>query len=164
MNPPGPLRLLLFLLLLLPVLAACAVAPAGAPSASVEASRTEAAVRAVEDHWLRAEGTGDVEYLRGMLLPEYRSVSAHGEAITKDAILSRATKNRESGEGMHEIEAYLAAHPTEEAVTLRGDVAIVSFFDPRIGVEKGVRSSDVFVYVDGAWHALYSQHCASEKG
>jgi hypothetical protein len=159
LKPSERSRLLVFSL---PVLAACAIAPAGAPRASVETPRTEAAVRAIEDHWLRAEGTGDVEYLRRLLLPEYRSVSARGEAITKDAILNRAARNRASGEGMRAIEAYLAAHPTEEAVTLRDDVAIVSFFDPRIGVEKGVRSSDVFVHVDGAWHALYSQHCAGE--
>jgi hypothetical protein len=49
-------------------------------------------------------------------------------------------------------------------VVIRGDTAILSFYDPMLGAANGVRSSDVFVYVGGHWHALYSQHSAAAKG
>jgi hypothetical protein len=43
-------------------------------------------------------------------------------------------------------------------VVVHGDTAVISFYDPTLGPQKGVKSSDVFIYVDGHWHALYSQH------
>ncbi|SFR86578.1 hypothetical protein SAMN05216570_0118 [Dyella sp. OK004] len=123
-----------------------------------ETAHTEAAVLATEDHWEQAEGTGDLMYLEQLLIPEYRSVGFNGNVHAKADILAHATKNRDSDKGMKEIKAYLKAHPTGHTVVISGDVAIVSFYDQTLGPQKGVRSSDVFVYYNGGWHAAYSQH------
>jgi hypothetical protein len=45
-------------------------------------------------------------------------------------------------------------------VVIRGDTGIITFYDPQLGPQNGVRSSDIFVYQGGRWHALYSQHSA----
>jgi hypothetical protein len=52
----------------------------------------------------------------------------------------------------------LKAHPSAQSVVIRGDTAILTFYDPKLGPQSGVRSADVFVYENGRWHALYSQH------
>ena len=65
---------------------------------------------------------------------------------------------------LHEVEAWIKAHPSGKSVVIRGDTAILSFYDPKLGPQQGVRSSDIFVYEDGHWHALYSQHSAAGGG
>lgn len=120
-----------------------------------ESAHTKAAVLAVEDHWLRAEGTGDVGWLGQMLLPTYRSVSPDGTVHDRSAIVAGARKNQGSDQAMRKIDAYLKAHPTDTRVLLDGDLAIVSFYEP---AAQHLRSSDVFVYRQGGWHAIYSQH------
>ena len=122
-----------------------------------EGAHTQAAVLAVEDHWLRAEGTGDVDWLTRMLLPSYRSVGADGRIHDRNAIVEGARKNQGSDRGMREIDAYLKAHPTDTRVLLDGDLAIVSFY-ARAPAPEHLRESDVFVYRDGGRHAIYSQH------
>jgi hypothetical protein len=124
-----------------------------------ETARSEAAVLAVEDRWLRAEGTGDTAWLEQMLLPAYRSVSADGTVHDRKAIVESARKNQGSDRAMRQIEAYLEAHPSGKAVLIEGDLAIVSFYDPARGPQY-VRSLDVFVYRASRWHAIYSQHSA----
>ncbi|MGS1014701.1 hypothetical protein ACVCL3_11440 [Rhodanobacter sp. UC4437_H4] len=56
--------------------------------------------------------------------------------------------------------AWLKANPLGKSVVIRGDTAIITFYDPQLGPQNGVRSSDIFVYQGGRWHALYSQHSA----
>ena len=46
----------------------------------------------------------------------------------------------------------------ETAAVIQGDTAIVTFHLKPLGPEKGIMSSDNFVYRDGEWHAIYSQH------
>ena len=46
---------------------------------------------------------------------------------------------------------------------LQGDTAILTFYLKPLGAEKGIMSSDIFVYRDGGWHALYSQHTNAGK-
>lgn len=140
-------------------------ASVAAASATVEETApTEAAVIAVDQHWLEAEVGGDTAYLQDLLLPEYRSVGADGVAHPKSAIVAHAAKNRGSDIARRKVEAWIKAHPSGESVVIRGDTAILSFYDPALGIDKGVRSSDIFVRVDGRWHALYSQHSAMDKG
>lgn len=129
-----------------------------------ETARSEAAVIAVDQHWLEAEVGGDTAYLDDLLLPEYRSVGAYGVAHPKADIVAHAAKNRGSDEERNKVEAWLKTHPSGKSVVIHGDTAILSFYDPVLGAAKGVRSSDIFVYVDGHWHALYSQHSAEAKG
>jgi hypothetical protein len=47
-----------------------------------------------------------------------------------------------------------------ESVAIRGDVAVLSFSDPKTG---HVRLSNVFVHEEGRWHALYSQLTKTEQ-
>jgi hypothetical protein len=128
-----------------------------------ETARTEAAVIAVDQHWLEAELGGDTAWLDDMLLPEYRSVGTDGAVHPKSAIMAHAAKNRGSDEERRKIEAWLKTHPSGKAVVIHGDTAILSFYDPAKGAASDIRSSDIFVYVGGHWHALYSQHSGPGK-
>lgn len=129
-------------------------------SATDEHAHTEAAVLAVEDHWLRAEIGGDTAFLDVFLLPDYRSVNQDGSSHSRDMIIAHAAKNQGSAKEAAEVREYFQSHPTEKKVVLIDNIAIVSFYDPKLGVQVGVRSSDVLIYRDGAWHAVYSQHSA----
>jgi len=133
-------------------------------STADETARNEAAVIAVDQHWLEAEESGDTAYLDDLLLPDYRSVGADGIAHPKSAIVAHAAKNRGSDTERRTVEAWIKAHPSGKSVVLHGDTAILSFYDPASGPQQGVRSSDIFVYVDRRWHALYSQHSGFGKG
>jgi hypothetical protein len=128
-----------------------------------ETGKTEAAVIAVDQHWLEAELGGDTAWLDDLLLPEYRSVGADGAVHPKAAIIAHAAKNRGNDAERRKVEAWLKTHPSGKAVVIHGDTAILTFYDPALGASNGVRSSDIFVYVDGGWHALYSQHSAVGK-
>lgn len=152
-------------------LAATAMGAAGAIAATSaahatnadEGARNEAAVIAVDQHWLEAEESGDTAYLEDLLLPEYRSVGTDGVVHPKAAIVAHAAKNRGSDAERRTIEAWLKTHPSGKAVVIHGDTAILSFYDPAKGAANDVRSSDIFIYIDGRWHALYSQHSGSGK-
>ncbi|HWU77763.1 MAG TPA: nuclear transport factor 2 family protein [Rhodanobacter sp.] len=129
-----------------------------------ETARTEAAVIAVDQHWMEAELGGDTAWLDHMLLPEYRSVGADGAVHPKAALMAHAAKNRGNDHERHEVEAWLKTHKSGTSVVIHGDIAILTFYDPAPGAAKDVRSSDIFVYSNGGWHALYSQHSAAGKG
>lgn len=148
-------HLIALAVLLLP----CANAARAAVPAD-ETGHTDASLLALEDHWLHAEGTGDTAWLEQMLLPGYRSVSQDGSVHDRAAIVAHARKNQDSDAAMRQIEAYLRAHPSGKKVVIEGDLAIVSFYDPAVGPQR-VRSSDMFVFRDGRWHAIYSQHSAA---
>ncbi|WP_426701495.1 nuclear transport factor 2 family protein [Rhodanobacter sp. Col0626] len=143
--------------------AAAAAAAAGANGVD-ESARSKAAVIAVDQHWLEAELDGDTAWLNEMLLPEYRSVDADGAVHAKATIVAHAAKNRGNDEARRKVEAWLKANPSGKSVTIRGNTAIISFYDLAKGADKDVRSSDVFVYVDGRWHGLYSQHSKVSAG
>lgn len=142
------------------ILAIALFASAGASRAASldETAHTAAAVKAVDQHWLDAELDGDTAYLQALLLPAYRSVDADGVVHPRRAIIAHAAQNRGSDQQRHKIEAWISAHPSVQSVVLQGDTAVLSFYDPKLGPERGVRSADIFVYVGGHWRALYSQH------
>ncbi len=133
------------------------------PNGAHETEKTAEGAKAVDDHWLRAEVNGDTDFLSHFLLPGYRSVNANGSAISREHIIAGAAKNKDSDKAKQEVAAWMKANPTETAVALHGDIAVVSFYDPALGPDKGVRSSDVLIYEDGAWHAMYSQHSVVRK-
>jgi hypothetical protein len=138
-------------------------ATSAANAAGIDDSRSAATVIAVDQHWLEAELSGDTAWLDGMLLPEYRSVGADRAVHPKSAIVAHAAKNRGSDAERRKVEAWLKAHPSGKSVVIHGDTAILSFYDPAKGAASDVRSSDIFVYVHGGWHALYSQHSGVRK-
>ncbi|HEX8778277.1 MAG TPA: nuclear transport factor 2 family protein [Rhodanobacter sp.] len=138
-------------------------APRDSTVAADETAHTAAAVKAVDQHWLEAEEGGDAAWLDGMLLPGYRSVDVAGTFATKAAIVAHAAKNRGSDEMKRKADAWQAAHPVDQQVTLQGDTAILSFVSSTPATKGKLYSSDVFVYVDGRWRALYSAHTGLGK-
>jgi hypothetical protein len=122
-------------------------------------ARTSEAAIAVDNHWSQAEMSGDTAWLDSMLLPEYRSISVDGKVLDKKTLLAHAAKNRGSDAMRKRVEAWTKTHPWATSVVMRGNVAVLSFSDPKTG---RVMSSDIFLYQDGGWHALYSQHSNAE--
>ena len=133
-----------------------------APSTTPQ-PKTAAAVIAADDGWEKAEESGDVAYVDNLLLPDYRSVSADGSVHDKAAILANAKRNLGSAEHADKVAKWLAAHPMGTTAVIQGDTAILTFYLKPLGPEKGIMSSDVFVYRDGQWHAIYSQHTDAGK-
>jgi len=41
---------------------------------------------------------------------------------------------------------------------IEGNTAVLSFYSPALGPEKGIKSSHILLFQDGRWHALHSQH------
>lgn len=128
-----------------------------------ETLHTREAVLAVDDHWTQAWLEGDVGYVDRLLLPEYRSVTPDGVAYSRAETLAFTAKNRGDPHARERFEAHRKAHPTGRSVVLDGDLAILSFYVPALGPQKGVKSSDVFVYRNGRWRVAYSQHSDAEK-
>lgn len=146
-------------------LAIAVTSTARADPGADESKRDEAALRALEDHWSRAESDGDVAYLSQLFAPEFRSISPTGETATRAAILEHAAKrNTEAARAQARKNAkeYLAKHPTQMAVTVEGAVGIVSFYNPQRGADHAVRGADILVYEDNRWHAVYSIHNGAE--
>jgi hypothetical protein len=137
--------------------------PLGALAESKDQLKTETAVIAADNGWEKAEESGDVAYVDNLLLPDYRSVSADGSVHDKAAILANTKKNIGSPEHAAKVAQWLATHPMGTAAVVHGDTAIVTFYLKPLGPEKGVMSSDIFVYSDGQWHAAYSQHTDAGK-
>lgn len=126
-----------------------------------ETALTSTAVIAVDAHWSLAEMRGNTTWLRSLLLPGYRSIRADGGVWDKQMLLAHAAKNRGHGpEQLKAFDAWLKTHPMNESVTIHGDVAVLSFLDPKTG---HVRLSNVFVHEEGRWHALYSQLTRTEQ-
>ncbi|WP_158628839.1 nuclear transport factor 2 family protein [Dyella choica] len=125
-----------------------------------ETQHTAAAILAVDQHWSIAEMTGDSAWLADMLMPDYRTVNTDGSAHDKQALLSGMAKHKlvTRAEAELKLAAYEKDHHIGSTVTIHGDMAIVSFYDTSLGPQKGTTSADVFLYQDGHWHALYSQH------
>lgn len=124
-----------------------------------ETAKTAPAVIAVDHHWSRAEENGNTSWLGAMLMPEYRTVEPDGKVGTKSMLLAAAAKHGATA-GMREQNrkqdaAWRNAHPIKTSAVIEGDTALLTFSDPKTG---HIRSSDLFVYKDGRWHALYSSH------
>jgi hypothetical protein len=125
--------------------------------------KTEAAVLAADHGWDNAESSGDTAFIDALLLPEYRSISSDGSAHDKAAILASARKNVGNPERAASAEKWRASHPHVASVKITGDTAVLTFALDKTGDVKPVMSCDVFVYLDGRWRALYSQHTEAGK-
>lgn len=125
-----------------------------------ETDKSEAALAAIQTHWSLAEAQGDTAYLMQLLAPGYRSVGADGVAHSKSDLLARALRQRGSEDGVNAMRAWIAAHPHETSYVIDDDTAVMSYYIPSLGQDKGVTSSDILVYRDHRWQALYSAHTA----
>lgn len=131
--------------------------------ASPTEPHTEAVVIADDDAWGKAEISGDVAYIDDLLLPGYRSISVDGSIHDKAAILAGARKSANSSARAVASEKWRATHPSITSVQIVGDTAILTFALNKQDTQKPIMSCDVFVYQDGHWHALYSQHTKAEE-
>jgi hypothetical protein len=126
-------------------------------------SHSAAAVVAADERWSKAEDIGDTDYIDALLLPEYRSISSDGSTHDKATIVAHARKNANTTEGARKAETWQTAHPYLPVVEMNGDVAILTFVLQKGVDPKPVISCDIFVYRDGHWRALYSQHTEAGK-
>src|ERR1041384_3124542 len=117
-----------------------------------ETKRDEAALRAVDDHWGRAEEEGDVAYLAQLLAPEYRSIRSTGKATPRAALLEHSAHNASSPTAREAArkarQAFMAAHPTGVSVVLHGQIGIVSYYNSQRGGDEAVRGAGRFGYGD----------------
>lgn len=134
-----------------------------AMSQTAPEAHTAAAVIAVDEQWSNAEDTGDANYLSALLLPEYRSISSDGSTHDRATIVAHALKSANRADSAAKAENWRAGHPYLPVVEINGDVAIVTFVLQRGVDPKPVMSCDVFVYREGHWRALYSQHTEAGK-
>jgi len=130
-----------------------------APSQPVPHSA--AAVTALDDAWLQAEIRGDGDYLEKLLMGEYRSIGADGKVASKQDIVAHARARGNSPKMAARVAQWRADHPTHAEVTIAGDTAILTWISNKPGANATVSSCDIFVYTDGRWRALYSQHSAA---
>ena len=126
-------------------------------------AHTAAAVIAIDEQWSNAEDTGGANYVSALLLPEYRSINSDGSTHDRATIIAHALKNANTADRAAKAEKWRAAHPYLPVVEINGDVAIVTFVLQRGVDPKPVMSCDVFVYREGHWRALYSQHTEAGK-
>jgi hypothetical protein len=96
-------------------------------------------------------------------LPNYRSISSDGSIHDKAAIIASARKNAGSAKRAAYEEQWRAAHPVLVSVEIAADTAILTFALDKPGSSKPIMSCDIFVYQDGHWRAIYSQHSEAEK-
>ena len=139
--------------------------PVKAQDSATETQRTEASVIATVDHWSLAEMTGDTAYLEQMLLPQYESVNDDGTAHSKAQIVAGAAKRSgtDVATANSKLAAYRKDHPYSSAVAIHDNTAVVTYYDPAQGAQKGIKSADIFIYANGHWHAMYSQHTEAGK-
>jgi hypothetical protein len=127
---------------------------------SLPEPRTEAAVIADDKAWTAAEEKGDVAFVDSLLLPEYRSISPDGSIHNRAAILANTRKATSQRSAM--IEKYITDHPANMNVTMNGDTAVLTFTS-KGDAKQLIRSCDIFLYRNGHWHAIYSQHTTAER-
>ena len=131
-------------------------ARAAAPQEPAE-PRTQAAVVAADRAWSAAETGGQIAFLEWLMEPGYRSVDAAGKVTDKAAILGSARAHA-GPERAAKVAAWRAAHPVTPEVQIVGDTAVLTWVSTKIPGPEPVSSCDIFVYRDGHWHPVYSQH------
>jgi hypothetical protein len=132
-----------------------AAVPACAMPPDATEPHTAAAVEAADKAWGDAESNGDKAYVDWLLLPSYQSVGEAGTSASKDRIVAGASAAR-SADRKAKVDAWKATHSEKAVVTIIGDTAVLAWTSTK--PDAAVMSCDIFVYQDGHWHAVYSQH------
>jgi hypothetical protein len=162
-SPVVSLQTILVAAALLPFVRPADVKIAMAQEPQHDEPHSEAAIIAADVAWDKAESSGDTAYIDNLLLPEYRSVNTDGSIHSKLAILSSAKNNAGSPDRAAAVAKWRVAHPYLMSVSMTGDTAILTFILDSPGAPKAVMSCDIFVYREGRWRALYSQHTQAGK-
>ena len=127
------------------------------------APHTAEAVIAADEHWEQAEVDGDSKFIDDLLLDGYRSIGSAGKVTTKAQIVNGAKERGQSPEYAKRVADWKAKHPSVANVIIFGDTAVLTWTPTDAGSAPPVNSSDIFVYRDGAWHAIYSQHSTAPE-
>jgi hypothetical protein len=136
----------------------CAPVTARAQSAVVDETQpTAEAVTAVTNHWSDAEARGDTAWLERLLAPEYRSVNADGTIHSRSRIIAGAAAHG-SPAAVAALATWRATHHHNVRVVIDHETAVVSYSPGPDGPDAPITSSDIFVYRDHHWQALYSAH------
>lgn len=128
-----------------------AIALATAASSTLRGPSSEDAIRTVERQWTDAEYHADTATLKKLLLPEYRTVSSRG-VHDRDQLIAGVLKR-----GGNTVEPPYSTWPTPK-IEIHGATALATF-----AVGDSSYSVDVFVFENGGWHAMYSQHTQMKK-
>jgi hypothetical protein len=142
-------------------LLALLLAAPGMAAASAERpadARTAEAVIAEDKAWGDAEMRGDAAFVDWLLLPGYRSIGHDGQATDKATIVDHTRDPERVKAYAAKVSAAHARWPSQPDVTLYGDTAILAWTASGPTPGSTVRSCDIFIYRDGHWHAVYSQH------
>jgi hypothetical protein len=123
-----------------------AIALATAALSAPPGPSDEDAIRTVEHQWVDAEYHADTATLKKLLLPEYRTVSENG-VHDRDRLIAGVLKR-----GGRTVEPPYSTWPTPK-IEIHGSTALATF-----AVADSSYSVDVFVFENGGWHAMYSQH------
>jgi hypothetical protein len=122
--------------------------------------KTAAAVIAADQAWGDAEKRGDADFVDKLLLPEYRSIGTDGKVTTKTMIVEHTRSRGASAEFAQKVDAWKAAHPEHPEVTIANDMAVLTWVADQSPAGR-IASCDIFVYRDGRWHGIYSQHTSA---
>lgn len=125
---------------------------------NVAAPHTKEAVIAADESWGQAEQDGDSQFVEQLLLDGYKSVGSTGKITTKAKIVSGTKKRGKSAAYAKMVADWKSQHPSEASVAIFGDTAVLTWVSAHAGSAALVNSSDIFVYRDGKWRAVYSQH------
>ena len=140
------------------------VAAARAQARTVdESEHTAEALIAITNHWSDAEAQGDTAYLNRLLAPEYRSVNVDGTSYPKERIVAGALR-RGSPAAVTELARWRKEHHHGTSVVIDDATAVVTYYNPELGAQRGITSADVLVYRSNHWQALYSSHTAAKQG
>ena len=127
----------------------CAAAPAGAVMPVAGADLTPCAdVLDLEARWLAAITAGDRNTIESILSPNYTHIASSGKLVDRDHEIAETTRQP------------FTMTPTEQAVDLAGDLAVIHGLNTitQAGkVLKRERFTDVFISQNGRWLALSAQ-------
>lgn len=117
-------------------------------------TRDAATVQRLENAWSRAFLTGDVAFLRCLLVPEFTEIVRSGEVKYLAYEIDVALANRGN--------SLPAADFPPESIVLRDDVAVAYGETIPVGGEHKRRTkfADFYVWKDGRWRAFFAQQTA----
>lgn len=131
-----------------------AASPSPASSAPVP-KNPEAAVKQMENKWLDASRTHDIEVVRGLVADNYIGVTATGRFVNKAGLLAELKKDSNT---------YDSATNTRMDVRTHGDTAVVVGMTRQAGKDAAGRAfvysyrwTDTWVLRNGQWLCVASQ-------
>ena len=111
-----------------------------------------ATVAGLENSWSAAFLTGDTQFMRCLLIPEYTEITRSGQVKFRAYELAITEANQGKGLAIPDL--------PKVNVMLHGNIA-VAYGESRTPGSDGKAiarmSADSFVWEDGRWHAFFSQ-------